>query len=361
MTAPAKNNGRLASLDILRGLDLFLLLFLQPVLVSLGRLVDAPWYQAVMYQLDHEVWEGFRVWDIIMPLFLFMTGAAMPFSFSKIGRDKGAKARIYRKVIRRVVILWIFGMIVQGNLLALDPGRILLYTNTLQAIAAGYLIAALILINFNTRGQIAATVILLLAFSLPFSILGDFSPEGNFANRIDSVLMGARRGDPSYTWIWSSLTFGVTVMLGAFAGKMMKAAGKGSATTARRLALTGLVLVTVAWLWSFETPVIKRIWSGSMTLLSGGYCFLLMALFYWIVDCKGRSKGLGWLKIYGMNSITAYIIGEVVSFRSVAESLTFGLHRYLGDYYSVWLTFANCLILFLILAWMYRNRIFLKI
>lgn len=62
-----------------------------------------------------------------------------------------------------------------------------------------------------------------------------------------------------------------------------------------------------------------------------------------------------------MNSITAYIIGEVVSFRSVAESLTFGLHRYLGDYYSVWLTFANCLILFLILAWMYRNRIFLKI
>ena len=97
-----------------------------------------------------------------------------------------------------------------------------------------------------------------------------------------------------------------------------------------------------------------------MTLWSGGWCFLLMALFYYVVDYKGWSKGLNWLKIYGMNSITAYTLGMVVSFSSIATSLLYGFEQYTGVYYGAIITFANFLILFFILRLMYRQNYFVK-
>ena len=98
-----------------------------------------------------------------------------------------------------------------------------------------------------------------------------------------------------------------------------------------------------------------------MTLFSGGICVLLMALFYFIVDYKGWGKGLMWLKIYGTNSIVAYVLGEVVNFRGVAHSFLFGLKQFCGEYYDTLLTFANFFILFLILRTMYKAKIFIKI
>ena len=352
---------RLASLDILRGVDLFLLVFLQPVLLSiLGRL-DVGWVQPVLYQLDHEVWDGFRFWDLVMPLFLFMTGASMPFSFSKYLKH-GADAVIYRKIFKRFIVLFLLGMVVQGNLLGFDWNQIYLYTNTLQAIGAGYLFTALLLLNLSLRWQIVSGVCLLVVYTVPFLITGDFTVEGNFANLVDATLLGRFRGDPTYTWIWSTLTFTVTVLMGSFAGRMMKS-GKtlGQRKVVWLLLLTGVILVIAAELCDFVVPVNKRIWSASMTLLSGGYCFLLMGLFYYWIDYKGHVRRLEWLKYYGMNSITAYMLGEVVNFRSIAQSVSYGLEPYLGEFYSAWITFANFLILFFILRWMYRNKIFLKI
>ena len=80
---PENNSIRLASLDILRGFDLFLLVFFQPVFVALARQMNMSFLDSILYQFDYEVWEGFRFWDLVMPLFLFMTGASMPFSLSK--------------------------------------------------------------------------------------------------------------------------------------------------------------------------------------------------------------------------------------------------------------------------------------
>lgn len=371
---PKNVSPRLASLDILRGFDLFLLVFLQPVLFALGRELQHPFLNAILYQFDHEVWEGFRFWDLIMPLFLFMTGASMPFSFSKY-KDLPDKKPIYRKIIKRVLLLFLFGMIVQGNLLSLAPQRIHIYTNTLQAIAVGYLIAAVIQLHFRFKWQVIATLLLLLLYWLPMTFLGDFTPAGNFAEQVDRLVLGRFRdgvmwnADGSwsfsphyhYTWIWSSLTFGVTVMLGTFAGKIIKAEKGNPEKTVRLLFLIGAGLVAAGFIWGFQMPVIKRLWTCSMTLLSGGYCFLLMALFYYWIDYKGHSTGLNWLKIYGMNSITAYILGEVINFRCVAASVSHGLEQYIGGYYPVWLTFANYLIVFLILRAMYKCNVFLKI
>ena len=372
---PENNSIRLASLDILRGFDLFLLVFFQPVFVALARQMNMSFLDSILYQFDHEVWEGFRFWDLVMPLFLFMTGASMPFSLSKYIGTTGSYWPVYRRILKRVFLLFIFGMIVQGNLLGLDATHLYLYSNTLQSIAVGYLIAAVIQLHFPFKWQVGITLLLLLVYWVPMTFLGDFTPAGNFAEQVDRCVLGRFRDgvfwnedgtwsiSPSYnyTWMWSSLTFGVTVMLGAFAGKIMKEGKANRKRVVQTLLVVGLALVGLALLWSLQMPVIKRIWTGSMTLLSGGYCFLLMALFYYWIDYKGYTRGLNWLKVYGMNSITAYLLGEVVNFRCVAASVSYGLEQYLGGYYSVWLTFANYLIVFLLLRVMYKRGLFLKV
>ncbi len=354
-------NNRLASLDILRGADLFLLLFFQPVLMSIGRAADVPWLNTVLYQFHHESWEGFRVWDIVMPLFLFMVGTSMPFSFAKYNSGGSGRKNVCKKIARRFVLLFVFGMIVQGNLLSLDPGSIRIYTNTLQAIAFGYVIAAAIMLNCSIRVQILATGALMLAYWVPMHFCGDYTLEGSFAYAVDEAVIGRFRGDLQYTWVWSSLTFGSTVMMGALAGQMIRLGEKNRVKTAVRLVTIGAALIAASLLWSLEMPIIKKLWTASMAMFAGGVCFILMGAFYYWIDCKGHSKGLNWLKVYGTNAITAYVIGEVISFRSVVTSVSYGLEPLLGDYYRAWVTFGNSMILFGILWVMYRQRVFLKI
>ena len=356
----SQSSPRLASLDILRGFDLFLLLFFQPVLCAVLSKVDAPWSAAILYHFDHEVWNGFRFWDIIMPLFLFMSGASMPFSFSMLRREKPL-GYIYRKVLRRFVLLFLLGMVVQGNLLGFDLQHIYIYTNTLQAIGTGYLFSAIIILNMKFVYQVLAAFLLLVVYSLPFLISGEYGPEVNFATKVDIIVLGRFAGDPTYTWVWSSLTFTVTVLFGTFAGQIIKQYKDRKEYASRILFACGVVLVIIALITSLVMPVNKRIWSASMTLLSGGYCFLLMWLFFYWIDCRGHHRGLEWLKIYGMNSIAAYMIGEVVNFRSIAYSLSYGLESYLGGYYPAWITFFNFSIVFGILHYMYSHKIFLKI
>ena len=351
---------RLASLDILRGFDLFLLLFFQPVLMALCQATDIEWLKEFSWHFDHEVWVGFRFWDLVMPLFLFMTGAAMPFSFAHYTSGKSKRDGLYWRIARRVVILFLFGMIVQGNLLALDLNHIYIYTNTLQAIAIGYLIAAVLLLSGDWKQQICYTMALLVVYTLPMIVIGDWSPNGNFAYKVDEFILGNFRGDLSYTWVWSSLTFGVSVMTGVFAGQIIKSQ-RANIQTALKLLIIGVALVGIGLLLSPVVPIIKRIWTSSMTLYSSGWCFILMAIFFWVIDCCGLSKGLNWVKIYGMNPITAYLLGEVINFRSIVESVSFGLVPILGDFYQVWLTFGNFLILFVILRFMYNHKIFLKV
>ena len=154
-------NSRLESLDILRGLDLFMLVFFQPVFMSLASRLKLPELEPVVRQSTHVQWEGFAMWDLIMPLFMFMAGVSMPFSLSKYTTSgNSGKSSVYLRIAKRVVLLWLLGMVVQGNLLALDANRIYLYSNTLQAIASGYLITSIIYLLFKERGIIVGLILL---------------------------------------------------------------------------------------------------------------------------------------------------------------------------------------------------------
>ena len=96
------------------------------------------WVAQAKLQFRHTDWQGFSAWDLIMPLFLFVVGVAMPFSFSRRLEMGHSKRALYFKIVRRALILFVVGMAVQGNLLAFDLSKLHIFANTLQAIAVGY-------------------------------------------------------------------------------------------------------------------------------------------------------------------------------------------------------------------------------
>ena len=365
-------------------MDLLFLVAISDIIEELAEVVDTPWMSAIMECFTHKKWEGFSPWDLVMPLFMFMAGVAIPFALGKykesLAQTGESRKRLYFRLGKRVLLLWIFGMMVQGNLMALDPDRIYFFTNTLQAIAVGYFFSAIIYLHTSWKTQIGIAVALLLTFwgAMEFITIGgygggDYTPHGNLAEGIDTMVLGRFRDTAqiidgqvvvkesyTYTWILSSLNFVVTVLSGVLAGQVLKSS-RSKQTKVSSLLIAGIAMVALGWTWDMVHPVIKHIWTGSMVFVSSGYCFLLMGLFYLWIDCMGHNKHLTVLKVYGMNSITAYVVSHVISFKSISKSLFFGLEQYVGDYYQVIIQVSNVAILFIILYIMYRKKIFLRV
>ena len=371
---------RLESLDVLRGFDLFLLVGLEMVMHHLGSAVHTPAFHSVMWCFTHVDWEGFSTWDLVMPLFMFMSGITIPFALSRY-KDAADKSLVYRRILKRVILLWIFGMMCQGNLLGLDADRIYLYSNTLQSIAMGYLISSLLFLHTGIRTQIGLAIVLLLGFWGAMELItiqgyggGNYTPDGNLAEWIEREVLGRFRDGASvvngevifpdwyrYTWILSSPNFGVTVLTGTFAGYILKDKEWTPQRKLVGLVIIGLSMVGIGWIWDIWHPVIKKLWTSSMVLVSSGYCFLLMALFYYVIDYKGWKKHTGWLKVYGMNSIVAYMLAMCVNFSCIGHSLFHGLEPYMGVYYQVLITASNAVMVYLILWEMYKRKIFLRV
>lgn len=371
---------RLESLDVLRGFDLFMLVGLETAIHQLASAVDTPSFHSFMWCFTHVDWEGFSPWDLVMPLFMFMSGITIPFALSRY-KHTNNQTSVYRRILKRVILLWIFGMMCQGNLLGLDPNRIYFYSNTLQAIAMGYLIASLLYLHTRIRTQIIVAAGLLLGFWGAMEWItvqgyggGNYTPDGNLAEWIDREVLGRFRDGASmmngevvfadwyrYTWILSSLNFGVTVLTGTFAGYILKDKEWMPKRKLTYLLAIGAAMVAIGWIWGIWHPVIKKLWTSSMTLVSSGYCFLLMALFYYLIDYKGWKKYSGWLKVYGMNSIVAYMLTMCVNFSCIGHSLLHGLQPYMGEYYAVVLTLSNVGIIYFILWELYKRKLFLRV
>ena len=371
---------RLESLDVLRGFDLFMLVGLETAIHQLASAVDTPSFHSFIWCFTHVDWEGFSPWDLVMPLFMFMSGITIPFALSRY-KHTNNQTSVYRRILKRVILLWIFGMMCQGNLLGLDPNRIYFYSNTLQAIAMGYLIASLLYLHTRIRTQIIVAAGLLLGFWGAMEWItvqgyggGNYTPDGNLAEWIDREVLGRFRDGASmmngevvfadwyrYTWILSSLNFGVTVLTGTFAGYILKDKEWMPKRKLTYLLAIGAAMVAIGWIWGIWHPVIKKLWTSSMTLVSSGYCFLLMALFYYLIDYKGWKKYSGWLKVYGMNSIVAYMLTMCVNFSCIGHSLLHGLQPYMGEYYSVVLTLSNVGIIYFILWELYKRKLFLRV
>jgi predicted acyltransferase len=291
----------------------------------------------------------------------------MPFSVGQRVERGDSRGSIYGKVVYRVLVLWILGMIAQGHLLAFDSHNLQFYSNTLQSIAAGYLISSIALVELPIRGQAALFGALLVLYwalmrfvPVPGYGAGVLTPDGNLAMYIDKALLGRFQDGTPYTWILSSLGFGATVLMGVLAGHVLRSKLAGT-RKALLLAGVGLGCLAGGWLWSLSFPIIKHIWTSSMVLWSGGWCLLLLALFYWLIDVLGYRRWAFIFIVMGMNAIVAYMAPDLIDLEQISHAVLGGLSRHVGMFGEFLLAFGAFGVLWGGLYYMYRKQTFVRI
>ncbi len=360
-------SGRVTSIDALRGFDMFWIIGGAAIFRGLAGAAETPLTLFIRDQLNHVDWVGFSSIDLVMPLFLFIVGAAMPFAFGKRLERGDSKKKLYFHIIKRVIILWIFGMMAQGGLLQYDWSRIRLYTNTLNAIAAGYLIASIVMLNMKIVWQIVTTAGLMLLFwalmtfvPVPGYGAGMLDPEINLARYVEEAVMGRFFSGGTYTWTLSSINFGATVMLGVMAGHLLRS-NKSQTAKATWLLGMGVGCMALGLLWHLQSPIIKHIWTSSFVLFSGGLSYLLLALFYVVIDIWGFKKWAFGFIVIGSNAIAVYMATQLFSFRHIGNIFVGGMERWLGPWNDFVQAIAAFAISWLILWWRYRKKTFIKV
>jgi predicted acyltransferase len=185
----------------------------------------------------------------------------------------------------------------------------------------------------------------------------------SFARRIvDQWVLGAFRDGTPYTWVLSSMTFTATVLLGVLAGQVLRS-HHAPPIKCCFIMMMGVSALATGWLWStwLQFPMIKHLWTSSMVLWSAGWSYLLLALFYLLIDIAGWRRWAFPLVVIGMNAITIYVAYWFIPFRAVGESLAGGLARHAGAAGPMVIAFATLLLVWLMLYHLYRQRIFLRV
>lgn len=263
-------------------------------------------------------WYGFSLYDIIMPMFIFMSGAALPLALGRRLTDKGRVGReFHRYVWGRVMLLWMLGMCIQGNLLALDPLVFSPYNNTLQAIAVGYVVTAYVLMIRSRWIQFAMPLGLLAAYGIWMHFGGDYTKTGNATVPVERMILGAllpsgsrivaHVGNDGYTWFLPSFVFPAIALAGAHSTQLLR-----SGFTARRkavvLALSGATMLGAGLiLEALGVKTVKHIFTVSFTLQSIGWCVLALFVLYVATDIMRWRWGSGPLLLFGQYALVAYL------------------------------------------------------
>ena len=391
----AEGATRLISLDAFRGMVMVLML---AELMRLPEVAEAfphsMLWRLIAFNTHHVEWQGCSLHDLIQPAFSFLVGAALPFSIASRKR-KGQTVRLmFGHAVRRALILILLGIFLRS---LRSPQTYFTFEDTLTQIGLGYVFVFLLAFT-RPRTQVLTLVLILICFWAAFALYPAPGPQFDYArvgvpqnwshNYTGFLSHWNKNSNLSWAfdvWFlnlfpreqpfvfneggWSTLSFIPTlgtVILGLLAGEWLK--GNGS----KQRKLVGLAIAGIALLllglvcqWAGICPIVKRVWTSSYTLYSGGWVVLILAGFYALIEWKGWRRWAFPLVVVGMNSIAVYVMSWTMSvfFRNA-------LDRHVGKVIGamagptiqpVLHGFAVMLIFWFILFWMYRRKIFLRI
>jgi len=399
-TAPVPETGRNLALDAYRG---FVMLLMMAEVLQLARVAAAYpssfFWKVLAFNQTHVEWFGCSLHDTIQPGFSFLVGAALPYSLA----SRMAKGAQFSELLGHA--LWrSLTLIALGVFLRSMDRRMTYFTfeDTLSQIGFGYTLLFLIAFYFARPGRMkwvwTALAVILLGYWALWALYpaapanfdwptvgvseewnaqhnftgfaAHWNKNFNFGNRFDQWFLNLfpresrfEYNDGGYLTLSFIPTLG-TMILGLIAGVWMRESQK---TPVKRLLLTGAagIAAGLALHYLHICPVVKRIWTPSWTIFSGGICFLFLLAFAWIMNVKGHRKWAFPLIVVGMNSIAAYCIAHFLE-GFLASSLVIHLgstfFQFAGRGLEPLLEGATILFLYwLILLWMYRRRLFLKI
>jgi predicted acyltransferase len=365
---PAPASDRIASIDALRGFDMFWITGGDALIYHLSTALPIPLTLMLARQFKHVDWEGFHFYDLIFPLFVFIVGLVLPFSLTRRLEAGADRRELYQHAFRRLLTLFFLGLLANGLLDLNFPD--LRISGVLQRISIAYFFSTLLVMNFKVRGQALATAIILLGYwalmawvPVPGFGRGNFTMQGNLAAYIDQRFLprpfccydyGDNEG------IISMIPAVGSCMLGVLAGHWLRSAGSQKCKLLG-LVTAGLACLGVGWVWGLVFPIVKNFWSSSFVLFAGGWSLLLLALFYLIIDVWGYRKWAFFFTVIGANSITIYLARHFFNFKEVGLIFTHGFINYLGGWKPFTIELGSVVAGWLLLYYLYRQKIFLKV
>ena len=372
-TSAPQISGRLASIDALRGFDMFWIIGADTLFAALKKVGGGnPAIDAVANQLDHVAWAGFRFYDLIFPLFVFIVGVSITFSLSRRVAEVG-RAAASAQVFRRALILWLLGIFTYAGIeRGLENVRLL---GVLQRIALCYLFAGLAFIYLKPKSLVVLCASLLIGYwalmtfvPVPEFGAGNFDEGKNLANYIDKEYLPLYRwdGDHDPEGLLSTLPAIGTCLLGIFAGLLLRNREISDQKKVAYLVTFGCAGVLLGFLWGLQFPVIKKLWTSSFVLVAGGFSALLLALFYYVIDIRKNGRWATPFYWIGLNAITVYLLVHIVSLEKIAARLAGGeikqgldsLRTGLGD---LLISLVALALAILFCRFLYQRRIFLKV
>ena len=388
--------GRLASIDAFRGFVMLLLLG------EVWRFCDvaaarpgAAFWAFLCHHQSHVPWVGCSLHDVIQPAFSFLVGTALAFSIAGRSAAGQSRARMIGHAFWRAFVLIALGI---GLRSVRHTQTYFTFEDTLTQIGLGY--GLLFLLAWRPiRDQWLAFALILVGYWAAFAAYPPPGPafdypavgvpadwphhlqgfaahwdkNSNLAWAFDAWFLNLFPRERPFLFnegAWSTLSFVptlATMILGLIAGGVLRDGNRPPAARVRWLASAGVIGLASGWLLNALgiCPLVKRIWTSSFTLWTGGLCLLLLAFAYQLIDVQGRKRWAFPLIVIGMNSIAAYCLHELcVPFvqQTLLTHLGAGLFRSLGEaYYPLLLGASGLLVFWLILLWMYERRIFLRI
>ncbi len=364
-----RNEDRILSVDVLRGFDMFWLVGGAGLALAIGRLVGGSLGEILQTQFEHADWIGFRFYDLIFPLFVFVVGMSVVFSLTAV-LERDGKAAAYKRIFRRTILMLLLGVFYSGGMSHVWSD--IRWLGVLQRLALCYFFTGLLFCHLRTRGLIAVCVTLLVGYWLflafvpvPGQSAVTWTKEIHWEGYIDSRFLPGHRHDGEWDpeGYLSTIPAVATCLLGLFSAQVLVS----KSITARNKLLIflggGAAMVVLGFLWGLHFPVIKKIWTSSYVLVAGGYSAILLGIFYLIVDVwkiRWWTAPFVWI---GANTLTIYLTRNILDFNALADRFVGGsLAAWAGEDGAYFLKMAMSLTLSLLFVrFLYKKKIFLRV
>jgi heparan-alpha-glucosaminide N-acetyltransferase len=393
---------RLVSLDAYRGLIMVTLAFVGFGLADTARLHlkaggDEDLWKAVRYQFSHVEWTGCGYWDMIQPSFMFMVGVAAAFSYARRSQQGYSRTSMFFHALWRSLVLVFLGIFLISNWSKTTNWS---FMNVLTQIGLGYPFLFLLWgRSFRTQAIVAAAILVgtwLLYVLYPHSgidlakgaegvgvsatwaadhlkgIAPAWHKNANVGHAIDVWLLNLLPLSKPFVYNkggYQTINFIpslATMLFGLMCGELLRS---NRSASRKLLILTGAGLagLLVGWLlaWTGICPLVKRIWTPSWVLYSTGWCCLILAGLFAVIDVLGYRRWAFPLVVVGVNSLAIYCMGQLLK---PWTARTFKIHcgedvfQVAGKLYAPTVEAVMVgMVFWLICLWMYRQKVFIRV
>lgn len=350
---------RLHSLDALRGLDMLIILGLDALILLLAsKNPENGFLQEAARQMTHARWEGLHLYDLVFPVFVFISGASMSFSLAKYTGTSIAPGLFH--LWKRAFGLAFLGLLVNGTLTWTESMR---YASVLGLIGFSCAIAGTCILLCRRTGAVASAAgfILVLITLLQFTC-GNFTPDGSVNSWVDRHwLPGRLHGgvfDPEGPLCVVSAS--ALCMGGWIAGKFLKESRLPPVRLCTAMAGAGLLLFCTARMLDGTYPIIKSMWTGTFVLAAAGISLTFLSLFHLAVDVWNEGKWAQWafpLRVIGINALAAYLIHSLLNVHELNRRIFSGMADLFPPFQPVFLAVSLLLLQWLALLFLDRRRL----